>query len=121
MGIFSFRTAFLAKCFEIQMREFQLRIAENAEFEDKMRKNVGHNYCITHKGYVAWAPKEAREEDQICLLEGSRLPFVLRLKNGEKVGYMPSYELLGDCYLHGMMRGPGIYGLGGEKRRIRIV
>ncbi len=46
-------------------------------------------------------PFAAREGDLVCYFEENTLPFVIR--GCEKDGY----RLVGDCYLHGMMRGPG--------------
>lgn len=51
-------------------------------------------------GRVALVPGGARAGDQVVLLKGGRVPFVLRRKEGEGV-----YELVGEAYVHGIMSG----------------
>lgn len=86
---------------------------------DRVLRLAGRQLCITHNGYVAWAPETAQAGDQICRLRGSRLPFVIRsqeqnrdLPSHPKVVVpkkaapereIKSYKLIGDCYIHGMM------------------
>ena len=59
----------------------------------------GRNLCITEGGYLGSVPCGTLIEDKICLLFGSRVPFVLR---SCKDGY---FELIGECYVHGIMDG----------------
>jgi hypothetical protein len=54
--------------------------------------------CITAKGYLASAPYTARKGDCISILTGSCLPFVFR-----PIG--DHYQLIGPCYVHGIMNG----------------
>ena len=124
LGIWALRTHFLGCKYQALMKAIQLRAAENAFFRELAEVNGGRNYCITKKGYVAWIPKEAEVGDEVCMLDGSRLPFLLRWKAGrENEEGEPGYELLGDVYLHGLMTGMGVYELHGKgvKKRIRIV
>ncbi|KAI1410259.1 hypothetical protein F5Y13DRAFT_168033 [Hypoxylon sp. FL1857] len=52
----------------------------------------------TNLGYIGVGPRILEEGDKIILVEGSRVPLVLRLQvNG--------WELIGDCYMHGIMQG----------------
>ncbi|KAI0458578.1 hypothetical protein F5B21DRAFT_500471 [Xylaria acuta] len=56
-------------------------------------------FCGTERRYVGLVPDAAREGDQICLLHGGRVPFLLRPKaNGV-------YRLVGEAYIHGIMQG----------------
>jgi hypothetical protein len=52
----------------------------------------------TEKGYLALVPAEARIDDKIALLQGGKVPYVVREKGKE-------WELIGDCYVHGIMFG----------------
>jgi hypothetical protein len=53
----------------------------------------------TKKKFLGVVPVSALEGDQIWVLRGSRVPFVLRLlANG-------NYKLIGEAYVHGFMRG----------------
>jgi hypothetical protein len=54
---------------------------------------------FTTKGtYLGLGPKDAQKGDLLALLQGGQMPNVLRRK-GE------FYELVGDCYVHGVMKG----------------
>lgn len=54
----------------------------------------------TVKGYIGLAPETTKKGDTITLLEGGRLPLILR-RNGEH------WSIVGDCYIHGLMNGEG--------------
>jgi hypothetical protein len=71
---------------------------------------AGRKFCVTRRGYIGWVPLAAREGDVLCYFEGNMLPFVIR---GCEEG---GYRLVGDCYLHGMMRRPGLEAVLGSSR-----
>jgi hypothetical protein len=50
-------------------------------------------------GHVGLAPGLAKLDDVLCFIQGARVPFVLR------PGLNQRYRLVGDCYIHGLMRG----------------
>lgn len=52
----------------------------------------------TNSRYLGLAPRQARAGDHIVLIAGSQAPFVLRKAGND-------YQIVGDCYLHGMMNG----------------
>ncbi|KAI3321654.1 hypothetical protein HD806DRAFT_545850 [Xylariaceae sp. AK1471] len=58
--------------------------------------------CFTKEGYVGLVPKAALASDQICLFHGGNVPFVVRRKG-------PTYTLIGECYIHGIMNGQSLY------------
>jgi len=59
-------------------------------------------FAITAKGYFALVPRGAVAGDRICAFETGHVPFVIRQsKSGEREGF----ELLGECYVHGVMGG----------------
>jgi Heterokaryon incompatibility protein (HET) len=87
------------------------------------------NFCITEMEYMGMVPKYAAVGDDICLIYGAQVPFVLRAINGDKEGRgehetgedietneeddgneesKKVYELVGECYIHGMMDGEGL-------------
>jgi hypothetical protein len=57
--------------------------------------------CKTSKGYVGLIPEVTSATDEIFMLRGSDLPFVLRPVQGLS-GY---YRFIGGCYMHGLMKG----------------
>lgn len=57
------------------------------------------SFVITEKGYVGLGPWISKPGDVCCLIPGSRVPFVLRQDGDARFG------LVGEAYLHGLMRG----------------
>jgi hypothetical protein len=69
------------------------------------------NFCITEKGLMGMVPKHSKIGDVICLIYGAQVPFVLRTSSEEKEASDTSetmYQLVGECYIHGMMDGEGL-------------
>jgi hypothetical protein len=57
-------------------------------------------FAITEKGYFALVPRGTREGDEIVVFEKACVPFVIR-----RVEASGGFELLGEAYVHGIMRG----------------
>ncbi|KAN0112563.1 HET domain containing protein [Hyaloscypha variabilis] len=81
------------------------------------------NFCVTEKGLMGMVPKYSKIGDDICLIYGAQVPFVLRAtsEGGEMSEQKrmseernashyeePVHELVGECYMHGMMDGEGL-------------
>jgi hypothetical protein len=58
-------------------------------------------YFASETGYLGWVPCHAQEGDQICAFYGSRYPFVIR-------ECAEGFQLIGACYMHGIMEGEAI-------------
>lgn len=58
----------------------------------------GAAYCATEKGYVGIVPGNAQTGDKIFIAHEAAVPFVVRAK--QETHY---YELIGECYIHGLM------------------
>jgi hypothetical protein len=54
--------------------------------------------CSTTQGYLGVFPDDAKVGDLIAMLYGGNMPFLLRRKGRD-------FEILGPCYLHGVMDG----------------
>lgn len=54
--------------------------------------------CSTTQGYLGVFPDDAKVGDLIAMLYGGNVPFLLRRKGRD-------FEILGPCYLHGVMDG----------------
>ncbi|TGO36479.1 hypothetical protein BHYA_0123g00070 [Botrytis hyacinthi] len=85
----------------------QLLNAENAN-SDIMRFH-GLVYFATHMRrffiakeprWIGLVPMDAQIGDQLFLLEGGKVPYILRRMEGEE-----EYKIIGDCYVHGIMDG----------------
>ncbi|KAK4960681.1 hypothetical protein LTR28_005030 [Elasticomyces elasticus] len=59
----------------------------------------GRTYFTTMKRYMGLGPKYARQGDKICVFTGSHVPFIVRPHRDQ------SYQLVGECYVHGIMQG----------------
>lgn len=59
-------------------------------------------FCVTEEGRMAIVPPLALEGDVICIIKGTRMPFVLRKTKRED---LPVYQIIGCCYVHGVMDG----------------
>ncbi|MCJ1360121.1 MAG: hypothetical protein MMC33_010124 [Icmadophila ericetorum] len=53
---------------------------------------------LTDHRMIGLVPGSAQDDDFIALFKGGRLPLVVRPKDGD-------WELVGDCYMHGIMAG----------------
>jgi hypothetical protein len=58
-------------------------------------------FAITQKGYFALVPRGTREGDEIVVFEKSCVPFVIRKTKCDSAWY----NLLGEAYMHGIMKG----------------
>jgi hypothetical protein len=57
-------------------------------------------FAITEKGYFALVPRGTREGDEVVVFKKACVPFILRRVNGGD-----GYTLLGEAYVHGIMKG----------------
>jgi len=72
-------------------------------------------FFITSKGYIGIGPSEMKPGDKVVVLLGGRTPFILRPCTPQRIGdeaaplpqdlHNDGYLLVGDCYVHGMMKG----------------
>jgi WD repeat-containing protein 55 len=61
---------------------------------------TGRRFGITSKRYMGLFPRGTKLGDQVCVFLGSQVPFVVRR---QEMG--DSYQLVGECYIHGIMHG----------------
>ena len=62
--------------------------------------NLGRTFIMTDKGGIGVVTGQVGTGDVVVLLEGGKVPYILRRKVDENV-----FEFVGDCYLHGHMDG----------------
>lgn len=63
---------------------------------------TGRRFFTTHDRYVGLAPTGSRTGDRICVILGCNVPFVIRAAE------LSGYVLIGECYVHGLMRGEAL-------------
>ncbi|KAM7182800.1 Heterokaryon incompatibility protein (HET) domain containing protein [Rhypophila sp. PSN 637] len=90
----------------------QLRPGEEIDLCGMMDIMLGRRLMWSRDGYFGAVPAEAREGDAIVLVEGCRVPLVLRsvvkvTGSGEvdSEGGTCRWQLVGDCFMHGAMYG----------------
>lgn len=62
------------------------------------------NFCSTKQRRIGLAPRGALKGDLVAVFMGADMPFVLRATG------MGGYELIGECYIHGIMNGEALIG-----------
>jgi hypothetical protein len=67
----------------------------------------GRRMFITEAGHLGLGPGALNVGDSVAVLLGGMTPFVLRgvLHTNEKDSASNRYQLVGECYTHGMMNG----------------
>jgi hypothetical protein len=73
-------------------------------------------FAVSERGYFGLVPRGTVAGDRVCVLEGINVPFVLRKAPEEN-----AFELVGECYVHGIMEGEAIDRNDAPLRTIRIV
>jgi hypothetical protein len=72
------------------------------------------SWCVTKSGLMGMVPAETLKGDVICVPLGAQVPFVLR-EDGS------NYRLVGECYIHGVMKGEALNFADFKARDIIIV
>ncbi|KAK5697577.1 hypothetical protein LTR97_007715 [Elasticomyces elasticus] len=98
--------------------------------QDFLKKRMSHEFasvlcrtmagrCLFYMGSGGFGigPSGARCDDQVVVLVGGRTPFVLRPEEGHN----DTYRLVGDAFVHDLMRGEALTQRSQELRRIRII
>ncbi|RYP04616.1 hypothetical protein DL764_004353 [Monosporascus ibericus] len=76
-------------------------------------------FCVTKKGYVGLVPEHTQVGDTICIFLGTSTPYLIRRVDGSATA-METHNLVGECYIHGMMYGE-MMDLASESRWIYLV
>ena len=77
-------------------------------FATALRQCALHRrFCVLDNGYIGAVPAGCQEGDLVFVIEGAQTPFILRhsvMKDRDRI-IDATYELVGECYIHGMMDG----------------
>jgi hypothetical protein len=82
-------------------------VAPNARFLSEMGRCGGERrFALTKGGYMAFVPPNTAVGDRVVIFKGARTPFLVRAgaQSGDQ-GARDRYQLVGECYVHGMMNG----------------
>lgn len=67
---------------------------------------VGQTFFVTERGYVGVGPPNLVEGDEVWVLSGGKVPFILRPSTGDKSprsSATPLFSLMGDAFVHGIL------------------
>lgn len=78
-----------------------------AEFLERVRSVIWMRRMIVtaQERLLGIAPSNAQQGDLICIIFGCSVPVVLRKVVSDEMTGEHHYQLIGDCYVHGMMDG----------------
>lgn len=68
---------------------------------EKVRIPEEKKFCSLDRGKLGWVPAATQEGDVVVVLDGARVPFVLRPLSEE----YNDWELVGECWFDGIMKG----------------
>ena len=74
--------------------------------------------CVTDRGYAGLVPRDAQVGDDIVLVHGGVVPFVVR--KGADPRTVSRSTLVGECYIHGIMYGEALLFPGAREVRLRL-
>ena len=86
---------------ELMVGHLESQIARDYR-ESFMIASSGRRFFATDRGYIGLGPPEMQKGDQVYILSGGNVPYLLRPIFGPRP---QTFELVGDCYLHGIMYG----------------
>ncbi|KAL8415030.1 hypothetical protein RB594_006020 [Gaeumannomyces avenae] len=66
---------------------------------------VGRRVCVTAAGRLGCVAPLCQVGDEVVLIHGAPTPFVIRKASAETGADSDLYELVGPCYMHGVMDG----------------
>ncbi|MCJ1306637.1 hypothetical protein MMC25_000280 [Agyrium rufum] len=90
-----------------EKRDLYAELQQNEEdlkglFDAGTRQAFLRRFCITERGYFGLVPWRVQAGDQVAIIAGGPVPFVLRQAEDQKP-LEQVYRLVGDGYFHGLM------------------
>ena len=83
-------------------QDCELILEENPLHAIFQRTSLERRIYLTEKGYIGLGPQSADDGDEVWILGGAKVPFVLRkCQEG-------GYTLVGESYVHGIMTGEAL-------------
>lgn len=96
--------------------EKEVLLARIKAFQTSMKEvSQGRRVILTTGNFLGMGPRSTREGDQVWVLKGTNVPFVLRpLSDGQ-------FSLVGEAYVHGIMYGEAAINGGLKYRDLELV
>ncbi|KAK4149631.1 hypothetical protein C8A00DRAFT_18709 [Chaetomidium leptoderma] len=94
---------YVSRLTEGEILERFIEVAPPAEQFLTQASVLGRRFCVTEQGRMAIVPRECLKGDILCVVKGGRVPLVLRGPRKLAEDRPEVYELVGSCYIHGLM------------------
>ncbi|TID14341.1 HET-domain-containing protein [Venturia nashicola] len=100
---YAFKQTGIASAIDTEELLDNISLSMVKEFLQRVQEAVWNRQLIkTKRGHLGLAPDTAEKTDLICILYGCSVPVVIREVDGGK------HELIGECYIDGMMDGAAL-------------
>jgi hypothetical protein len=100
---YAFKQSGVASAINTEQLLDSISLSMVKEFLQRVQEVVWNRQLIkTKRGYLGLAPEAAEKGDLVCILYGCNVPVVIREMEGG------THELVGECYVHGMMDGAAL-------------
>jgi hypothetical protein len=100
---YAFKQSGVASAINTEQLLDSISLSMVKEFLQRVQEVVWNRQLIkTKRGYLGLAPEAAEKGDLVCILYGCSVPVVIREVEGG------THELVGECYVHGMMDGAAL-------------
>jgi hypothetical protein len=100
---YAFKQSGIASAINTEQLLDSISLSMVKEFLHRVQEVVWNRQLIkTKRGYLGLAPEAAEKGDMVCILYGCSIPVVIREVEGG------NHELVGECYVHGMMDGAAL-------------
>jgi hypothetical protein len=80
-----------------------------AGFQGNFNAIDGRRMARTDTRYICLVPRESVEGDSVVLLEGGKMPLVIRRDKSDlqkkELCDLPRWQVVGEAYVHGVMKG----------------
>ncbi|KAI1633258.1 heterokaryon incompatibility protein-domain-containing protein [Biscogniauxia mediterranea] len=89
-----------------------------SRFSDGLRMSFERRLCLTKNGYIGLVPPLTQVGDRVCILFGGDAPYLIRPEDGDMLNESAksiSCQLVGECYIHGIMDGEMMHLAGNDK------
>lgn len=70
--------------------------------------SIRYRFCVTDQGHFGLVPSGTEIGDQIAIIVGANVPFVVRSSVSTKDNGQPRWQLVGSAFCHGLMYGEAL-------------
>lgn len=90
----------------------ELKIKSEIEMRRWIKNYSGaRHFFISEKGYIGLLPDDAEEGDKLILLLGGDPLYIIRPTEDSDGNPEDDFELIGECYVHGLVDGQALEGV----------